>query len=113
MGLLIPSPGVGPSGFGRVPRPFPFSTNNCVPESTITVGYQSVGIRPFKDWCGARWPPVVSAETSKTATALLSASATNTFVSSRDNASAFRVLLSAAPPCADSLQHHNPPVVLG
>src|SRR6266481_2092854 len=107
MGLLIPSPGMGPSGLSREPCPFPFSTNNCVPESTIAVGYQSVGIRPLRDWCGARWPPDVSAETSKTATALLSASATNKFVSSRDNASAFGVLPSAGLPGAASLKYRS------
>src|SRR5204863_2830225 len=65
----------------------------------IAVGYQSVGMRP------AGWPAEPPAgERSKTAIALLSASATSSLDSSADNVIAFGVLPSEGPAGAASLR---------
>src|SRR6266516_2250499 len=65
------------------------------------VGYQSVGMRPIGVVFAAVPAP---SETSNTATALLSASATNSFDPSGDNVIAFGVLPSEGPAGAASLR---------
>src|SRR6185312_6442682 len=80
--------GVGPPGLGAVPVPLPLATRIVSPAARMADGYQSTGMRPS----GAA-PP----ETSNTATALASASATNRRRPSGDSASALGVLPSARP----------------
>src|SRR5215472_1212291 len=77
--LLIP--GCGPSGLANDVIPFPFATNRCLPSGVTRtdVGYQPTGINPRE----RLFPGVL---TSKTATVLLSAFATNNVRSSGDSA---------------------------
>src|SRR5262245_4643734 len=70
-------PGRGPFGLALDESPFPLATSNCLPSwVTLTeVGYHPTGMKPNDRLC----PGVL---TSKTATSLLSALATNNKVSS-------------------------------
>ncbi len=80
------TPGCGPRGFAREALPLPFATRSCLPSGVTRteVGYQPTGIKPSE-----RLLPGVL--TSKTATTLLSAFATNSMLSSRERARLFGV----------------------
>ena len=77
-----------------MPRPFALTTTTSLPTRTSEAGYHSVGTRP------RRVPRVVS----KSATALLSASATNRRLPSAEIARAFGVLPSCGPAGGASLK---------
>src|SRR3954462_1528493 len=78
--------GWGPLGFALEVSPLPLATSNCRPSGVTRteVGYQPTGINPSE-----RLLPITL--TSKTATLLLQALATNNRVSSGDNATLFGV----------------------
>src|SRR5262245_35557023 len=84
-------PGCGPRGFGSLVRPLPFSTKNRVPSAAnmTDVGYQPTGTHPSTLLA----PGFV---TSTTATVLLSALATSSFVPSGDSARLFGVVPTGA-----------------
>ncbi len=89
--------GPGPSGLARVPPPFPFATTRLLSIVAMATGYQPTGMRPAsRPVPDVAWPAVFG-ERSKIATALASASATNSRDSSDDRVSAFGVLPSAGP----------------
>src|SRR3954453_10897170 len=78
-------------GFGPVPRPFAFSTSRESPTANTPLGYHPTGIRHSRP----SFP--LPADKPKTATALLSASATNRRVPSFERARAFGLLPSEGP----------------
>src|ERR1700680_1818891 len=81
--------------WGAVPRPVPLTTMTSLPSAAIADGYQPTGILPAStSFPVAPETADVDAERSNTATALLSASATNSRVASGESASAFGVLPS-------------------
>ncbi len=83
--------GCGPFGFANDVRPLPFATSNCRPSGVTRteVGYQPTGMNP------SEWLRPIEV-TSKTATSLLHALATNSFVSSGDSARLLGVLPGGA-----------------
>src|ERR1017187_10370996 len=106
-GLLIPSPGMGPSGFAWLPCPLPHRIRSWPPVSRTAVGYQSVGIRPSSGDLAVSERTAGFSETFRTAIALLSASATNSLDSSLERARAFGVLPSEGPAGAASLKYRD------
>src|ERR1043166_3309675 len=84
-------PGCGPSGLALGTSPFPLATSRCLPSGVARtdVGYQPTGMNPSE-----RLLPGVL--TSKTATTLLSALATNNVRSSGESARLFGVLPGSA-----------------
>src|ERR1035437_9831446 len=80
------TPGCGPRGLALDVRPLPLATSRCLPSGVTRteVGYQPTGMNPNE-----RLLPGFS--TSKTATVLLSALATNSIFSSGDSARLFGV----------------------
>src|SRR5439155_19135048 len=84
-------PGCGPCGLALEIVPLPLATSRCLPSGVTRteVGYQPTGIKPSE-----RLLPGVL--TSKTATRLLSALATNNVCSSGDSARLFGVLPGGA-----------------
>src|SRR5215469_558178 len=106
-GRLIASPGVGPSGLAWLPCPFPLRTISLLSISRRPVGYQSVGMRPIGRTVADLARLDASSETSKTAIALLSASATYSFVASWESARAFGVLPSDGAPGAWSSRYRK------
>ena len=83
---------------GPVPRPLPLATMSESPRTASAAGYHSVGMRPTSESLPlAEGTPDVRAESSKTATALLSASATNRRLPPAESARAFGVLPSCGP----------------
>src|SRR5580700_10404931 len=103
----MPWPGVGPSGFAWLPRPLPHRIRNWPPAYRTPVGYQSVGMRPSSGGFAESGRGARFSETSKTAIALLSASAANSVDSSLESARAFGVLPSDGPSGAASLKYRN------
>ena len=69
-------PGCDRPGFGPVPAPLPFSTHSDDPRASTAVGYHWAGMRPRSAGRAAADDAEAIPPTSKTATALLSASAT-------------------------------------
>src|SRR5437660_1324 len=85
--------GVGNPRFGRVPLPLLFKTNreSCVINNAV--GYHSTGMRPSNRFKPRGLPtPLLPPESWKTATALLSASATYRCDPSFESANPFGVL---------------------
>src|SRR5438876_1081711 len=89
VGLL--TPGCGPNGLALGASPLPLATSRCLPSGVTRteVGYHPTGMNPSE-----RLLPAVL--TSKTATRLLSALATNNVCSSGDSARLFGVLPGSA-----------------
>src|SRR5216110_2813963 len=79
-------PGCGPCGLAREIVPLPLATSRCLPSGVTRteVGYQPTGMKP-------RERLLPGAPTSKTATLLLSALATNNVFSSDESARLFGV----------------------
>src|SRR6267142_2933644 len=84
--LFVLTAGCGPSGFAFGIIPFPFATSRCLPSAVTRtdVGYQPTGMKPSE-----RLLP--GALTSKTATTLMFAFATNKVFSSGERARLFGV----------------------
>ena len=104
--------GSGPRGFGPVHLPFALTTNNESAVASTADGYQPVGMRPTSRSVSVSDAPLrgggcettrgspdeaVPGDRSNTATALLSASATNRRSPSGESASAWGVLPSCGP----------------
>src|SRR2546423_6209561 len=91
----IGCPGCQCPRFGAVPRPLALMTKRSLPSATIAAGYQPAGILPASlSLPPAVETPEVAADRSNKPTALLSPSATNNPLPSRESASAFGVLPS-------------------
>src|SRR5437588_6208061 len=99
--FLFDTAGCGPFGLGPAPRPLPFATSRVSPAASTAVGYQPTGMRPTRRSRPRSRPeaatPEVADERSKTATALLSDSATSRRRPAAASARALGVLPSGGP----------------